>query len=71
MSDSHNLDKAIHEAKGTRSKEAGRRIGQALGKYNANVKKKNRKRFEDELRSITKYHEDRVTTNRTYHFIGR
>ena len=71
MNDEHKLDKAIHEAKGTRSKEAGRRIGQALGEYNANVKKKNKKRFEDEIHEISKYHADRVTAKRSYYFFGR
>ena len=71
MSDDYELQKAIHEANGTTSEEAGRRIGRELEKYNKKVEERRRKRFEEEVHAITKYHEDRVMTNRTYHFIGR
>lgn len=61
------LNKATSEASGTGSREAGRRVGQALGKYNDEVKKKQDKRFESEIHEITRYHEDRVMKNKTYH----
>lgn len=72
MSLDYELEKAINKAKGTGSREAGRRIGQAIGRHNDRVKRGNKKRFDNELREITKYHEKRVTTNRTYHvFSGK
>ena len=66
-----NLEKIIHEAKQANrehAKEAGSAIGQALKKRNANAKKKRTQRYHAELGEITKYHEDRVTNNRSYHF---
>lgn len=65
------LDKAIHEASQAgrdHAKEAGRAVGQALEAYNNRIKERNNKHFDDEIRAITKYHEDRVMKNKTYHF---
>ena len=65
-----NLDKVIHQAHQAsrdHAKVAGRAIGQALGEYNENVKKKKEQRYESELHEITRYHEDRVMKNKTYH----
>ena len=47
------------------AKRAG--IGQALGKYNAEVKKRRQKYSDRELKEITRHHVDRVMSNRTYH----
>ena len=64
------IDKVIHEVSGMNkehAKKAGRYFGQVLDKHNAQSREKRDKRYDNDLHEITKYHEDRVMTNRTYH----
>ena len=65
-----NVDRVLHQvrqANKEHAKEAGRAIGQALDEHNSQVKKDKEKRYESDLSEITRYHEDRVMKNRTYH----
>ena len=64
------VDKVLHQARKAnkeQAKEAGRAIGRALDEHNSQVKKKREQKYESELSEITRYHEDRVMKNRTYH----
>lgn len=46
--------------------DVGRTLSRAVGSYNEAIKKRNKRRFEGELKDMTKYYEKKARANSDY-----